>query len=84
MNISLRDPSIRRQVVSYFDSTSKCLFAIEMLGKYDVLAELHVQNNEELGQIIDGFREKFVGRYNDYDVSTITKEYLVVWGPFAD
>ncbi len=84
VNITLRDPSIRRQVVSYFDSTTKCLFAIEMLGKYDVLAELHVQGGEELRRIVDGFREKFVGRYTDYDVSTITKEYVVVWGPFAD
>ena len=83
VNISLREPSIRRQVVSYFDSTSKCLFAIEMLGKYDVLAELHVQGGEELSRIVGGFREKFVGKYNDYDVCTITKEYVVVWGPFV-
>ena len=83
VNISLRDPSARRSVVSYFDSTNKCLFAIEMMGKYDVLAEIHVQGGEESRRIIDGFREKFVGRYTDYDISTITKEYVVVWGPFA-
>lgn len=84
INISLKDPSIRRQVIAYFDSTSKCLFAIEMVGKYDVLAEIHVQGNTELREIVDGFKEKFVGKYADYDISTITKEYVVVWGPFAD
>lgn len=84
INFSLKDPAVRKQVISYFDSTGKCLFAIEMLGKYDVLVELHIQSEQELRQIIDGFREKFVGRYSDYDVSTITKEYVVVWGPFEE
>ena len=84
INFSLRDPSIRKQLISYFDSTNKCLFAIEMLGKYDALVEVHTSSEQELQKMIDGFREKFVGRYADYDVSTITKEYLVVWGPFAE
>ena len=68
----------------YFDATHRCLFAIEMLGKYDVLVELHMQSGLELQKIMDGFRERFVGKYAGYDVSTITKEYLVVWGPFAE
>ena len=45
---------------------------------------MHLQSEKELQKIMDGFREKFVGKYTDYDVSTITKEYLVVWGPFAE
>ena len=83
VNISLKDPAIRKQIISYFDATNKCLFAIEMLGKYDVLAEVHTQGEQELQKIINGFRERFVGKYADYDISTITKEYLVVWGPMA-
>jgi hypothetical protein len=55
-----------------------------MLGKYDLVAEIHVQSEQELRGIIDGFREKFVGKYADYEVSTITKEYVVVWGPFGE
>ena len=84
VNMSLRDPSVRKQIISYFDATNRCLFAIEMLGKYDVLVELHMQSGLELQKIMDGFRERFVGKYAGYDVSTITKEYLVVWGPFAE
>jgi len=84
VNFSLKDPAIRKQVISYFDSTNKCLFAIEMLGKYDALVEVHTQGEQELQKIIDGFRERFVGKYVDYDVSTITKEYLMDWGPFAE
>ncbi|MFA5106593.1 MAG: winged helix-turn-helix transcriptional regulator [Candidatus Micrarchaeia archaeon] len=84
INISLNDPSARKEIMAYFDSTNKCLFAIEMLGKYDVLAEVHVQSQQELREIIAKFKERFVGKYNDYDVSTITKEYVVVWGPVGE
>lgn len=82
VNISLKNPRRMREVLSYFDQTNACLFALEMVGRYDLAVELHVENGEKLKHIIDGFREKFVDAYNDYDVSTVTKEYLVVWGPF--
>jgi len=82
VNISLKDPEKMRQVLQYFDSTNACLFALEMVGRYDLAVELHLESGEQLKKIIDGFREKFVGVYNDYDVSTINKEYLMVQGPF--
>ncbi len=83
INISLKDPNAIKSIISYFDSTNRCLFALEMIGAYDLAVEVHVEGNEQLNQIIDGFREKFVGKINDYDVATITKEYVVVWAPFA-
>jgi len=83
INISLRDSSARRKIIQFFNSTNKCLFAIELLGKYDVLVELHINGSEELRNIIDKFRNRFVDKYNDYDISTITKEYVVVWSPFS-
>lgn len=82
INISLKDTSVRREVIQFFNQSNKCLFAIELLGKYDILAEIHVSGSEELKKIIDNFRIKFIDKYNDYDVSTITKEYVVVWSPF--
>ena len=84
INISLRDPTIRKQVIQFFNNTNKCLFAMELLGKYDILTEIHVKDNKELKKIIDDFRIKFVNKYNDYDVSAITKEYVMVWSPFAE
>ncbi len=83
LNLSLNDPTAIGQMIEYFDSTNTCLFALEMLGKYDLAVELHVQDSRQLKGIIDGFREKFTGKYNDYDVSTITKEHVVMWGAFA-
>ncbi len=86
INISLKDPSliVKKSMINYFDGTNKCLFAIELLGKYDLTIEIHVESGAELKTIIDGFREKFVNLYQDYDVSTINKEYVVVWGPFGN
>jgi DNA-binding Lrp family transcriptional regulator len=82
INISLRDSSVRKEVIEFFNSTNKCLFAIELLGKYDALAELHVGNQEELRKILDDFRVRFIDKYNDYGISTINKEYVMVWSPF--
>ncbi len=82
INISLKDPTLRKKVLHFFESTGKGLFAIELLGKYDILVELHLENHEGLKKIMDSFREHFVGIYTDYDISTINKEYLMVWGPF--
>jgi DNA-binding Lrp family transcriptional regulator len=82
INISLRDPSIRKEIIQFFNNTNKSLFAIELLGKYDVLVEIHVSGTEELKKILNDFRNKFVNKYNDYDVSTIDKEYIITWSPF--
>ena len=84
INISLKDPSVKQALISYFDATHACLFAIEMLGKYDILFEVHVENTEKLKLIIDGFRKQFTQKYNDYDILTVNKEYLMVWNPFAE
>ncbi|VVB97956.1 HTH-type transcriptional regulator Ptr1 [uncultured archaeon] len=82
INISLKDPARRRDIIRYFDSTDKCVFGIELLGRYDLTIEVHVQGRGELKKIMDGFRAKFVDQYNDYDISTISEEHVVVWCPF--
>ena len=84
INISLKDPLVRKSMIRYFDSTNKCLFALELLGKYDLSIEVHVESGEELKMIIDEFRIRFVSQYNDYDVSTVNKEYIMVWSPFSE
>lgn|GEM_PF-530885 len=85
VNISLVDPSVIGAIINYFSSTNKCLFAIEIVGRYDLIIELILENSKQLLVIIDAFREKFYGKYYDYDVSTITTEFLVLWTPvYAD
>jgi DNA-binding Lrp family transcriptional regulator len=83
INISLKDPTVRKQVIEFFSSTNRCLFAMELLGRYDCLAEIHVNSNQDLKNIVDEFRVKFADKYYDYDILTIDKEYVVVWSPFS-
>lgn len=82
INISPKDPAVGKGIIRYFDSTDKCLFAIELIGRYDLTIEVHVEGRGELKMIMDGFRPKFAEKYNDYDVSTISEEHVVVWCPF--
>lgn len=81
LNLSLKDSSLRKEIIEFFKQTKKCLFALEMLGKYDLTIEIHV-SREELKEINDKFREKFVGKYSAYDISIITREYKMIWTPF--
>ncbi len=84
INISMKDPTFSKQVISYFDSTNRCLYAGELLGKFDIMIEIHMENGQRLREILGSFREKFVGKYSDYDVSTITHEYVVIWSPVSE
>ena len=82
LNISLKDPTVANSIISYFSLTNRCLFAIEMIGKYDLTIEVHVRDDAELREMLDGFRQKFAPQLNACDVSTVTAEHVVVWGPF--
>jgi len=82
INFSLKNPASRKSVMGFFRSTNTCLYALEVLGKFDVGVEIAVQG-KQLGKILSEFREKFAGKYNFFDVATITKEYTVIWGPFG-
>lgn len=82
LNLSLKDPNFRREICKYFQYTKKSLFGIELLGKYDLTIELHLQNQEELKMLLDQFRTKFADKYLDYDILNVDKERLIVWSPF--
>ncbi len=82
INISLINQAIRHKVIEYFDNTNSCLFALELLGKYDLTIEIHVKSGRELKSIIDGFREEFKKQYVDFDISTMTKEHVMIFCPF--
>jgi len=82
INFSLKNLKIIPSIISFFDATNKCLFALELLGKYDLTIEIHVGNDRVLRQIMDGFKEKFVGQYIDYDIFNMYKEHTILWMRF--
>ena len=84
INISLKDLSVKAAIIQFFSETNVCLFVVELLGKYDLTIELHIERNEQLKRIIDAFRTRFANQYTDYDITTINKEYVMVWSPFSD
>lgn len=75
INISVTNPGKTMEMLEYFNNTNACLFGMEMVGRFDLAVELHLQNSEELRKIMEGFKEKFTGVYNDYNTLTITREY---------
>ncbi len=79
INFSLKTLKIIPYIISFFDATNKCLFALELLGKYDLTIEIHVENDKVLRQIMDSFKEKFVNEYIDYDIFDMYKEHTMLW-----
>jgi len=82
LNFCVKDLNEIQNMINYFDATNKCLYAVELIGKYDLTIEIHVENDKVLRKIIDGFKEKFVNKYYSYDVFPVYKEYVVNWLPF--
>jgi len=83
INIALADPSMMKKIIGHFEATDKCLFALEIVGKYDLVIEVFVKDQQELDGMVENFRKKFSEAYHEYDISTITKEHLVLWLPFS-
>ncbi|MEK6893551.1 MAG: Lrp/AsnC family transcriptional regulator [Nanoarchaeota archaeon] len=81
LNFSVIDLKKIPSIIEFFDKTNKCLFALELLGKYDLTIEIHVENDKIFRQIMEKFKERFVNEYISYDVFNIYKEHVVVWLP---
>jgi len=81
INFNLKNNKTASSIIEFFDKTNKCLYALELLGKYDLTVEIHVENDRVLREIMEGFKQQFVDKYNDYDIFNMYKEHLVVWLP---
>ncbi len=82
VNMSLKTLDIIPKVISFFESTNKCLFANKLIGKYDFSVELYVENSTALKGILEGFKGSFANEYNYYDVLQIFGEHVINWSPF--
>lgn len=82
IDITLKDMRHVNSIVEFFDQTNTCIFAYELLGKYDLSVELYIENDDQLRSIINHFKQKFSDDYISYEVSHIYREYVLNWSPF--
>ena len=81
LNFNLKNRKIIPEIIDFFDKTKTCLFALELIGKYDLTVEIHIKDEEELRKVLDKFKEQFVNQYNKYDILNIYKEHEIIWLP---
>jgi hypothetical protein len=82
IDIVLNVPVVFPGMIHFFDKTNTCLFAHEMLGKYDPSSEIYVENDEIFREILEKFKEQFLQNYVYYDVSYVYKARVINWSPF--
>jgi len=82
VDITLKDSKAIPSIIEFFDRTRTCVFAYELLGKYDLSLELYVQDNKDLREILRKFRDFYNDAYTSFDVANIFKEYVISWSPF--
>lgn len=82
IDISLKDPTKMHLILNYFQKTNACIFASEMLGRYDLTIEIYIDNDNQLRDIIQKFKETFSYDIMFYDLSRVYQEFVVNWSPF--
>ncbi|MBI4018741.1 MAG: Lrp/AsnC family transcriptional regulator [Candidatus Aenigmarchaeota archaeon] len=80
--INMKSHSSIPNVIQFFYQTNKVIFIFEVLGRYDLCIELHVENKIVLRQILNNFKEKFGKEYNYYDVANVYENYVISWSPY--
>ncbi len=82
LDISLKNSGSVKSIIEFFDKTNSCIFAYELLGRYDLSLELYAKNDNELRKTLAQFKEKFLQDYIFYDISHIYREFVINWSPF--
>jgi Lrp/AsnC family transcriptional regulator, leucine-responsive regulatory protein len=82
IDIALKEPRTASKIIDFFDSTRTCIFAYELIGKYDLSVEIYVIDDDSLREILGKFKEKFLDEYVYYDIAHVYKKYVINWSPF--
>lgn len=82
INIGLRNYDAVTRIIEFFDRTNSCLYAYEVLGRYDLSIDIFVEDVYGLRRILEKFKELFSEEYLFYDISHIINEHKINWSPF--
>lgn len=77
LDLSLKNISAIPDIIGFFNNTNTCLFARELLGKYDLSIELYIKNDEMLNKILNDFKKAFLDKYVYCDVLHIYREQII-------
>jgi Lrp/AsnC family transcriptional regulator, leucine-responsive regulatory protein len=78
----LKDPAKASQVTEFLDSTNSLVFSYEMLGRFDLSAEIYVRGDEQLRTILAEMRQRFMNDYIACNVSRIFRNFVTSSGPY--
>ncbi len=76
--LSLNDFSKIKDLVTYYENSKNCVFAMKYYGNYDLHLEIVSDSQKEFREIIANLREKFGSIISDYQVISIIKEHKLV------
>jgi DNA-binding Lrp family transcriptional regulator len=82
INICLKDPKCRKSIAEFFDKTNTCLFAYDLIGKYDLSVELFPKDEAQIRKIIDDFKKVYYRKYTYFDIFRSYGDYMINWCPF--
>jgi DNA-binding Lrp family transcriptional regulator len=83
VEITVKDTDYIPNIIEFFDKTNTCIFAYELVGKYDISVELYIENDIQFREIIHNFREKFIQHCISYDISHVYHDFVLNWSPFS-
>ncbi len=82
ITIGIRNLNSLPTIIEFFRQTNACIWAFELLGRYDINVELAVENDAVLKSIVEMFKARFPDQYNYYDLVHIYRESVISWSPF--
>ncbi len=82
INLELKNYSSIPVIMEFFYKTEKCLFIFQLVGKYDLIIELYIENEMALKETMEKFREIFLHQYSHCEIVHVYREYTISWLPF--
>ncbi len=82
VDVLLKTSARLSSIIEFFGRSGTCLFAYELLGRYDLSFELSVEGEREFRRLLDEFTGLFLDEVLVCETSRIIKDFTVNWSPF--
>ncbi len=79
--LSLKNTSFIPSIIEYFDEEGLCMNAYNLIGEYDLMVEMHVEDPVKLRLLIKDFKTRFQKHLIDTSLLTVYKDFPLNWFP---